>query len=156
MGSSRAIGKIIYRNGYAIFDFFSETFLWLLRVSKVVTTEINYKQFLGRKSTHLMTFFLIFLPKFHFKPIFCWHLKRLGKETERERKERINKLFIGLRSWPTSLLKNNAQLAKRNLFMKNGNEETDDSATHESVCGARGQIYQNTDRAKNPSDCRIR
>ena len=54
MGSSRAIGNIIYRNGYTIFDFFSETFLWLLRVSKVVTTEINYKQFLGRKSTHLM------------------------------------------------------------------------------------------------------
>ena len=57
MGSSRAIGNIIYRNAYTIFDFFSETFLWLLRVSKVVTTEINYKQFLGRKSTHLMTQF---------------------------------------------------------------------------------------------------
>ena len=41
---------------------------------------------------------------------------------KRERKERIKKFFIGLRSWPTSLLKNNAQLAKRNLFMKNGSK----------------------------------
>ena len=40
--SSRAIGKMIYPNGKTIFDFFIETFLWLLRVSKVVTIAIEW------------------------------------------------------------------------------------------------------------------
>ena len=43
----------------------------------------------------------------------------------REWKERINKLFIGLRLWLTSLLKNTAQPEKRDIFMKNGNESRD-------------------------------
>ena len=42
MGSSRAIGKIIYSKGNPIFDLFSETFLWPLRVSKVVTIAIEW------------------------------------------------------------------------------------------------------------------
>ena len=42
MCSSRATGKMIYPNGKTIFDFFSETFLWLLRVSKVVTIAIEW------------------------------------------------------------------------------------------------------------------
>ena len=78
-----------------------------------------------------------FKQKFISKPIFCWHLKRFGRE--REKKETINKLFTGLSSWPTSLIKNNAQLAKRYLFMKNGNEDMDDSATHDKCCYARRQ-----------------
>ena len=43
----------------------------------------------------------------------------------RERKERINELFIGLRLRSTSLLKNTAQPEKRDIFMKNGNESWD-------------------------------
>ena len=42
MCSSRATGKMIYPNGKTIFDFFSETFLWLLSVSKVVTIAIEW------------------------------------------------------------------------------------------------------------------
>ena len=36
----------------------------------------------------------------------------------RDRKERIHKLFIGLRWWPTCLLQNTAQPEKRDIFMK--------------------------------------
>ena len=43
----------------------------------------------------------------------------------RERKERNNKLFRGLRSWPKSSLKNTAQPEKRDIFMKNGSEGRD-------------------------------
>ena len=42
-----------------------------------------------------------------------------------ERKERIHKLFIGLRLLPTSLLKNTAHSEKRDTFMKSGNESRD-------------------------------
>lgn len=48
-----------------------------------------------------------------------------GQRQERERKERINKLIIGLRQEPTSLLKITAQPEKRDVFMKNGNERRD-------------------------------
>ena len=40
--------------------------------------------------------------------------------------------------------------------MKNGNEDMDDYATHDKCCYARRQRQENTDRAKNPSDCMIR
>ena len=53
----------------------------------------------------------------------------------RVRKERIHKLFIGLRQWPTCLLKNTAQPEKRDTFMKNGNESWD-------VLGDSGKRYR--------------
>ena len=40
--------------------------------------------------------------------------------------------------------------------MKNGNEVTDDSEPHDKCCYARKQRQENTDRAKKPSDSRIR
>ena len=42
----------------------------------------------------------------------------------------VHQLEVVTRVFP---LKNNAQPAKPNLFLKNGNEGTDDSATHGSV-----------------------
>ena len=54
--------------------------------------------------------------------------------------ERINKLFIGLRLWSTSLLKNTSWPAKWNLFVKNGYEGTDDSALHEIVAVSVAEI----------------
>ena len=53
----------------------------------------------------------------------------MGKREKREDYYAIYQLEL----WPASFLKNNAQSAKSDLFIKNGNEGSDDSATHGSV-----------------------
>ena len=75
---------------------------------------------------HVLTFIGTFcerlklIYKFILKPIISVNHSDLI-----ERKERINKLFIGLRLWPTSLLTNTTHSEKRHTFMKNGNESRD-------------------------------
>ena len=79
---------------------------------------INYRWFLGRLSTNLITLLLL---QIHIKSdIFLW-----TKVIWERKKERIHKLFIGLRLWTTSLLINIARPETQDIFMKNGNKGRD-------------------------------
>ena len=73
--------------------------------------ENKIKRFLGHAATRLM---IHLLPKnISKREIFAGNQSDLRED----RKKTINKLFIGLRSWPTFFLKNTAHLAKRNICM---------------------------------------
>ena len=85
-------------------------FLW--------TIKINCRRFLGRLSINVINT-IAYTNSFwnqHFS---------VDQSDLKQRKQRIHKLFIGLREWPTCLLKNTAQPEKRDTFMKNGNESWD-------------------------------
>ena len=63
-----------------------------------------------------------------------------------EKREKREDSISYLSAWgrdPRLSLKNNAQPAKPDLFMKNGNEGTDDSATHGSVTVPVGRDRKN-------------
>ena len=81
--------------------------------------KINYRRVLGNLSTN---FVILLLIQIQFETNVFRSTKFIWKK---ERKERINKLFISLRKWPTFWLKHTAQLEKRIIFMKNGNEGGD-------------------------------
>ena len=69
------------------------------------TIEINCRRFLGNYT-------IVYTNSF-------WNQYFSVNQSDlRDRKERIHKLFIRLRWWPTCLLQNTAQPEKRDIFMK--------------------------------------
>ena len=85
-------------------------FLW--------TIKINCRRFLGRLSTNVIDIIAYTNP-------FWNQYFSVDQSDLSQRKQRIHKLYIGLRLWPMCLLKNTAQPEKRDIFMKNGNESWD-------------------------------
>ena len=89
--------------------------------------KINCTRYLGRLSTNVVTLLLIQIHS---------EINISLKNDLRERKGRIHKLFIGLRLWPTCLIKNTALPEKPDIFMKNGNGSWDVlSDSRKRYCG---------------------